>query len=450
MPQSTKNLSRPSPWALALAGAALFCIPPLAQGQNGDALTPPDSESTEIQEPETPTDGEDSLEDDSYVPEVEGSSLLTNPGAASSGNNIGGMPASDGDFGIQGDPSTNLNFGGSRPNVYVVVRGDTMWDISGRFWGDPYFWPTLWSYNPSIGNAHFIYPGNVLRFSLGSPVRPPGMSLDFDEPQAAAEPQAEVVYDTATDEYVEVAVSNAMECRPPIPFVEAGAGEEIRSSIYGFLDDEDRVPLGRIVRSPAEKEFLSNGDILFVEFSRLSEVECGDIYSVYREVEDKVRPPGRLFGSVGSLSALTGEIRVVDIGDDYATAQVEQTYAEIRRGDLLQALVPVRRRVKIRSATKEVDGQIVAAMRSNNTSLSMRDVVFIDRGEADGLAPGDTFYITREGDGLKQYRRRGDNLPPSVIGKLVVIDLGESMSTAMIIESARALKVGDRISMQVF
>ena len=55
-----------------------------------------------------------------------------------------------------------------RPDRYTIQRGDTLWEISQRFWGDAFFWPRLWSYNPYIGNAHLIYPGNVLRFDPGS------------------------------------------------------------------------------------------------------------------------------------------------------------------------------------------------------------------------------------------------------------------------------------------
>ena len=49
------------------------------------------------------------------------------------------------------------------PTIYVVKRGDTLWDISERFFKDPFFWPNLWSRNPTIGNPHFIYPGQKLR-----------------------------------------------------------------------------------------------------------------------------------------------------------------------------------------------------------------------------------------------------------------------------------------------
>src|SRR5205085_5957134 len=76
-------------------------------------------------------------------------------------------PAENGYYITSGDPyappEDQTVHSGPVPDLHVVRKGDTLWDICFYYFNDPWQWPKIWSYNPQITNPHWIYPGDLVR-----------------------------------------------------------------------------------------------------------------------------------------------------------------------------------------------------------------------------------------------------------------------------------------------
>lgn len=350
------------------------------------------------------------------------------------------LPAADDDsprdFG--GAPEGGVVDGGpaaSDADSHTVERGDTLWDISGKYLQNPWYWPKVWSFNPQIDNPHWIYPGDEIR-------------LQQDDGRMPAQHGGEMA-DLSKGDFNHVGnddVSVAGRIGVQLP-------KNLITPTAGFVTEHELAESGVLAKSWEEKNLLMAGDRVYLEWLDRDAVQVGNSYVIYRTDREISHPEEG--GTVGYLTRILGTARVVENrpGSKFVTAVIERSLSEIERGDRIGPVAgELTQRVGRTPNQSEIDGFILATLEDNVRELGQGHLVFLDKGKADGLAEGNTLDVVRAGDGLDDdgYTPYFDEeLPPENIGSLMVVDVRETTAAAVVVRSIRELRIGDRVEMRV-
>jgi hypothetical protein len=313
------------------------------------------------------------------------------------------------------------------PDAYIIQKDDTLWDLAGKWFGDPFLWPQIWDENRYIRDSHWIYPGDPLVV----PGRPTVVPEEGPAPVTeATPPPAEV------DERVPET--------PTLPEQEPLRPVASPTDLYcsGFISRDEHSPGLRIVGRDAEGEILGEGHVVFLNQGRNHGVRAGDTFAILRWT-DAVRHP-TTDDVLGTLVRRMGRARVLLAHDNTSTAVIEMSCEDILEGDELVPWEAIP--TPMMSGLPEFDrldptptggptGQIVA-VRDALSAVGQGHVIYTDLGRHAGVAPGDVLVL---------YREAAGGLPRTMLGQAVVLTVETETSTAKIMTSARESEVGDRV-----
>ena len=319
------------------------------------------------------------------------------------------------------------------PNYYDVQAGDTLWEISNRFLGNAYYWPKLWSINDEITNPHWIYPGNRIVFRMGDDLNPPSISLGVSE----------VLPYMVNNEIVD----KEIPCGPDVHFREKRPARTY--SVNSFLAEREDVEVyGRLDRARQSKVWLADRDLVYLKMDDPDAYECGDVVSIFRRNNKKVKHPidG---GNWGGVYEVVGEAQILHKYGDYAAASVRKSWKESQRGDLVGPPRPVDIEIEVVEPNGDLEATLLAVGNQEFLSLSVDHTVFLDRGRADGVRVGATFFLVEQRDHLDRSPKEDYDIPPSVVGRVVVVRVDEQTSTAVVTDAAMELRVGLRAVQKV-
>jgi len=334
--------------------------------------------------------------------------------------------------------SGKCSFRPDAPDKHVVVKGDTLWDISGTFLRNPWCWPQVWGMNrDEIRNPHWIYPGQTVWFDrargrLG--LTPPG-SQDGDgrnaPPLTRLSPQ----------------VRTEGIGRDAVPAIPAGAIEPFLTQPL-VVEDDALAAAPRIAASQEGRVYLGAGDRVYVH---------GDIGN---ERNFQVFRPGTVLRDPQTGKVLAHEAAYLGTvkllvpaapGVDVHTFQVTDTVQEMGVGDRLVPAPPTPVRNYVPHAPLQtVDGRVMS-IYAGISHAGQSQVVTVNRGTVDGLDVGAVLQLYHLGKTVADPQSKGFmglgrqqlKLPDEQYGNLFIFRTFKNVSYGLIMQVTAPVQVGD-------
>ena len=335
---------------------------------------------------------------------------------------------------------------GMVPEFHTVNIGDTLWDISGYYFENPWYWPRVWARNPQITNPHWIFPNDQVRLLL------PGEL-------SSATPVSSMVQTPGGLRVTRTA--------PRYP----------RGTIFmresAWATTEDIAVSGSIIGAPEDNMLLSEGDQAYVEFPRRAP-NVGESYTIYSSAQATAgsdRDAGRVVRVLGTV--------VVDAWDarrHIATVRITESLEPIERGERVAVIQRQFLPVPPVPNDRDLTAHVVATPTPREI-VGSNFVVIIDRGAQDGIRLGNRLFLTQRGDPwrrsvetysrgirIQEIDRDGDGqvdhapdaesyrpteeLPVEVAGELIVVAVHPRTAACLVNLSSREIENGAPVVMR--
>lgn len=378
--------------------------------------------------------------------------------------------------------------GRSTSGTYKVMPGDWLWKISKNLFGTGFYYSKIWALNPYITNPHEIEPGMILSFSTGSDNQAPTLDIfkarrkiiqektelgEYERFGSDAKPpwieermglMNEGTYfqystgDTIKDlnSIGEEALQKEYEVYEPPKLDFAISVPESEYDDQGF-DKDSKIKFdykegfhlttfisnnivqdfGKIESAINEQGLFTDHDTFFVRFDENIDVVAGDKFSVYHGYGEVSHENS---DRKGIRYAIAGSFQTIQRHGGLWECKVIESAEVMKRGDRVTVYTP-----HIKQITKTFNSRIIEAvlMRSyyNKKYPAFGDVVYLDRGRADGVEVGNVFQMYGFLD--RGTKRNIDENPTYKNGELTVITVTDNFATAIVTAARRDFEVGD-------
>ena len=336
-----------------------------------------------------------------------------------------------------GAQATTCAFLPNAPDQHEVVKGDTLWGISGKFLEHPWCWGQVWGMNrEEIHNPHWIYPGQIVYFDRAAGRLRLGRRLGVDGDESAR--------DTRLSPQLR-AEGLGKDAVTSIP---SGVIEPFLSQPL-IIEADQLKSAPRIVATGENHVFLGKGDKAYVR----GDLKGGSSFQVFRPGKPLKDPVTHAV--LGYEAFYLGTITLsvaAKPGADVHTFIVATAKEEMGVGDqLVQAPPTPMRNYAPHPPERQVDGRVMS-IYGGVTYAGQNQVVSVNRGEVDGLDIGSVLQLYHKGKTVpdttasKGWSGMGNpqvSLPDEQYGTLFVFRVFKHIAYGLIMQVTEPVEVGD-------
>ena len=293
---------------------------------------------------------------------------------------------------------------------HIVQKGDTLWDLCEKYYGDPWLWPKLWEMNPFITNPHLLSPGDRINLLEDVPLKRKAVKEETKHASTVKkEPEAKAWWARGLE------ISGLTNVKA-----------------IGYLSPDPMESCGQIISADTEHLILSERDKVVLRLEG-NMTRPGDLIWVYK-CSDKIKNPLNE-EPLGYIVSILGNVKVTErIEGTLFKAVVNETYRDIRVGDKLTTYSPVSSCVVPTSAPQGLETTIMA-VKDEHQIIGQFSVVYLEDGYGQGVQRGNLFEVIREREGL----------PDVVIGYVLVVDSRPDSSVGIVVEAKEHFYRGARL-----
>ena len=324
---------------------------------------------------------------------------------------------------------------------HIVQKGDTLWDLAGKYLGNTYAWPQIWELNQWIKDPHWIFPGDPIVIDLTRAVTtaasvPPsvtGLEPDQRGSGFSVVRKPELAY--SFQDFIQ------------LPFLVPEGAEAFYKSQGAF----------RITgNQQSERQFLGEGETIYLNGGTDQGVKAGDRFVILRTVATKLPGVRSSKKPLGDVIQQIGVIRVVTPMAKGSVGIIERCMDTVQIGNRLvrfmePANIPLDLRKDISDPVKmDADPARIVYARDARQDTSGGDQLIIDRGSQSGLKVGDVLLAAR----VKTFpvdggsKKKGQDLETTThyLGQLIVIQAEPASATCRVLRSVEEIRIGDRVT----